>query len=65
VGVVDEDAAHGFGAGGEEVAAAVPALPLLHVHQAQVGFVDQRGGLQRLAGVSCASFSAASWRRAS
>src|SRR5207248_48691 len=51
----DEDAAHGLGTGGEEMAAAVPVrlgLPGLTSgarHQAQIGFVDQRGGFQRLA----------------
>jgi hypothetical protein len=44
-----KDAAHGFGGGGEEVAAAVPAPRLLDVHQSQVRLVDQRGRLQRLA----------------
>src|SRR5262249_21354111 len=39
-GVVDEDAAHGLGSGGEEVAAAVPVLGLVHVHQPQVRLVD-------------------------
>ena len=48
-GPVDEDAAHGLGGGGEEVAAAVPVPRLLDVHQSQVRLVDQRGRLQRLA----------------
>ena len=50
-GVLDEDAAHGLGGGGEEVAAAVPLLGLFRVHQAQVGFVDEGGCLQGLAGL--------------
>src|SRR5262245_46321582 len=49
-GVVDEDAAHGLGRGGEEVPATVPAPGLVGVHQAQVGLVHQGGGLERLAG---------------
>ncbi len=47
--VFDEDAAHGFGGRGEEMAAAIPLLCLLRVHQAEVGFVDQGRGLERLA----------------
>ena len=50
-GALDEDAAHGLGGGGEEVSAAVPMLRFLHVHQPQVRLVDQRGGLERLAGL--------------
>ena len=50
-GLFDEDAAHGLGRGGEEVAAAVPVLGLLRVHQPQVGLVDQGRGLERLAGL--------------
>ena len=48
-GVLDEDAAHGLGRRGEEVPPAVPVLRLLHVHQPQVGVVDQGRRLQRLA----------------
>src|SRR5262249_4586797 len=47
-GRFNEDPPHGFGCGSEEMAAALPALGLLYVHQAQVGFVDQGGGLQGL-----------------
>src|SRR5207249_1845045 len=47
---LDQDAAHGLGGGGEEVPATVPVLDLVHVHQPQVGFVHQGGGLKRLAG---------------
>ena len=49
-GVLDEDAAHGFGGGGKEVSPAIPVLHLLHVHEPDVGFVDQGRGLQGLAG---------------
>ena len=50
-GVVDEDAAHGLGGGGEEMAAAVPVRAPVAADQPQVGFVDQRRGLQRLPGL--------------
>jgi len=48
--VVHEDAAHGLGTGGKEMAAMVPALLLAVAQQPQIGFVDQGGRLQRLAG---------------
>ena len=38
-----------FGGRGEEVAAAVPMLPLLHVHQPKIDLVNQRCRIQRLA----------------
>ena len=45
----DQDAAHGLGRGGEEVAAAIPGRWRLSVrHQAQVRLVDQGRGLKRL-----------------
>jgi hypothetical protein len=47
--VVDEDAAHRLGRRREEVSTAVPLLGFLGVHQAQIRFVDQRRGLERLA----------------
>ena len=50
LGTLDQDAAHRLGRRGEEVAAAVPVLGLLHVHQAEVRLVDQSGGLQCLPG---------------
>jgi hypothetical protein len=50
-GGVDEDAAHGLGRGGEEVAAAVPELGLFHVHESEIRLMDQGRGLQRLAGL--------------
>ena len=46
-GVVNEDSPHGLGGGGEEVAAAVE---LLISDQPQVGFVNQRGGVEGVAG---------------
>ena len=48
--MIDQDAAHGLGRGGEEVAAAVPVLGLLDVHESEVGLVDQGRGLERLPG---------------
>src|SRR5262249_61977222 len=53
-GALDEDAAHGFGGRGEEVAAVTPlGLPgrMAPQDQPQVGFVDEGGGLERLAGL--------------
>jgi hypothetical protein len=49
-GALDEDAAHGFGRRGEEVAAAVPVTGLVPVHQPYIGLVDQGRGLEGLAG---------------
>ena len=46
---IHENAAHGFGSGPEEVAPSAPGHMLLRPHQAQPGFMNQRGGLQRLA----------------
>jgi hypothetical protein len=46
--VVDEDAAHGLGAGGEEVAARVPPLNGVSIHQSEVRFMDERRRLQGL-----------------
>ena len=47
--LLDEDAAHGLGRRGEEVAAAVPAPGRLVADQPEVGLVDQGRGLERLA----------------
>src|SRR5262249_38523805 len=47
-GAVDEDAPHGLGRGGEEVAAALPAR-VVRPHEPEIGLVDQGGGLERLA----------------
>src|SRR5262249_21188977 len=47
-GAVDEDAAHGLGGGSEEMPAAVPVPFLVVPDQAQVGLVNQGGGLERL-----------------
>src|SRR4051794_7275756 len=49
-GVLDQDAPHGLGRGGEEVAAAVPAGVLVS-DESEVGLVDQGGRLERLAGL--------------
>ena len=48
-GVVDEDAAHRLGGDGEEMRAVAPVNRVL-VDKAQVCFVDERGGLQRVSG---------------
>jgi hypothetical protein len=48
--LIDQNPSHGLGGRREEMAAAVPMLCLLHIHQAQVGFVHESGGLQCLAG---------------
>src|SRR5262249_51781953 len=45
-----QDAAHGLGRRREEVPPAVPGPGRVRAHQPQVGLVDQRGGLERLAG---------------
>ena len=50
-GAFDEDAPHGLGRGGEEVAAAVPVLGPVPTDQPQVGLVDQGRGLEGLAGL--------------
>src|SRR5262249_43518817 len=49
-GAFDEDAAHGLGGRGEEVASAVPGAARVRVDQPQVRLVNQGGRLQRLAG---------------
>src|SRR5262249_37403378 len=49
--VVDEDASHGFRGGREEVSPAVPVRGPVNVHEAEVGLVDQGGGLEGLAGL--------------
>ena len=48
-GLLDEDAAHGLGDRGEEVAAAVPAVLRFVPGHAQERLVDQGRGLERLA----------------
>ena len=48
-GVLDQDAAHGFGRRAEEVLAVVPGR-VRATEEAQVGFVDERGRLQREVG---------------
>jgi hypothetical protein len=46
----DEDAAHGFRGGGEEVPATVPAYITFWTDEAHVRLVDERGGGERVAG---------------
>ena len=53
-GILDEDPPHRLGRGREEMAAVLPALVVRGADQAQVGLVNQRRRLERLAGVfSC------------
>jgi hypothetical protein len=49
-GSFHENAAHRFGRGGEEMAAAVPTVDAFSIHQAQISFVDERGGIKCLPG---------------
>ena len=49
-GVIDEDAAQGLSGGGKEVSPAVPVLCLLRVHQSEICLMNERRGLERLAG---------------
>ena len=64
-GVLDEDAAHGLGRGGEEVAAAVPVLRRVAADQPEVRLVDQGRGLERLPGLLLGQSSAAASLRSS
>jgi len=48
-GVVDEDVPHGLGTGGVEVVAALPGALDIPADEAEVGIVDEGGGLERLA----------------
>jgi hypothetical protein len=50
-GLIDQDAPHGLGSGGEEVAAALPGPLRAPADQPQVGLLHQRRGLERLAGL--------------
>jgi len=64
-GIVNEDAAHRFGGGCEEVRAILP-FPLFVAAEPQPRFMNQRRGLQRLTGFfSRAIFCAASLRNSS
>jgi hypothetical protein len=47
---VDEDASHGLGGRGEEVAAIVPLPGRIGTDQPKVGFVDEGGWLESVAG---------------
>ena len=50
-GGLDQDAPHRLGRGREEVGAAVPAWARLGPHEPEIGLVDQRRRLERLAGL--------------
>jgi cyclic pyranopterin phosphate synthase len=47
-GLLNDDPPHCFRRGSEEMAATVPLLCLLHIHQPKVGIVDQGRRLERL-----------------
>ena len=47
--VVNEDAAHRFGGGAEEVRAVLPGL-VWRIHELEPRFVNERGRLERMAG---------------
>jgi hypothetical protein len=49
--VFDKNPPHGFRRRGEEVAAAIPVLRPVHVHQPRISLMDQRRGFERLAGL--------------
>jgi hypothetical protein len=49
-GGFDENPAHGFGGGGEEMSAAIPSIIVAPADQPEVRFVNQGGGLKGLAG---------------
>ena len=55
-GPFDENPAHGLSSSGEEMAAAVPVLRLVRVHEPQVRFVNQGRRLERLAGLLLGEF---------
>ena len=64
-GVLDQDAVHGLGRGGDEVAPPGPVLPLIHVHQPQVSLMHQGRACSVWPGFSWASLWAASLRSSS
>ena len=43
--LVDQNAPHGLGSGGEKVPATVPVPGLVHVHEPEIGLMDQAGSL--------------------
>jgi hypothetical protein len=48
-GIFDEDATHGLRRRGEEVSARLPSLRVGNINEPQIGVVNQRRRLQRLA----------------
>jgi hypothetical protein len=46
----DQDSAHGLGRGGEEVPAAVPAVPIASPDQPEIRLIDEGGRLQGVVG---------------
>ena len=63
-GLLDQDAAHGLGGGGKEMAPAVP-VSLRRADQPQVRLVDEGSGLQRLPRLFLGQLLAASLRSSS
>src|SRR5262249_945711 len=49
-GMLHQDAAHGLGTGGEEMAAMVPLVAVGGADEPEVGFVNESGRLQGVAG---------------
>ncbi len=64
-GLLDEDAPHRLGCGGEEVAAILPGRAVPVADQPEEGLVDQRGRLEGLSVGSRASLASASFRSSS
>jgi hypothetical protein len=59
-GAVDENASHRFGGGDEEMRAILKLRLCLVADQPQPGFVNERGGLQRMSAASFVILCAAS-----
>ena len=54
--LVDQNPPHGLGRRPKEVPSAIPMLDLLSIYQSQIGLVDQRRGLERLARLFVSQF---------
>src|SRR3954451_18955988 len=46
--ILDKNASHGFSGGTEKMSPAIPVLRRIYIDQTYIGFVHQRGGLERL-----------------
>ena len=64
-GLLHQDSPHGLGRRREEVAAAVPLLGLIGVHQTDISLMHQGRGLKRLAGLLLGQLLAANLRSSS